>query len=97
MFPGRITCHRELISPSCLSSVAEDLKEILHRRRSWVGQYFSAYSIRPIIFNAQKRVDGLIECFMVRSGCNVGIHSNSFGFIADDSSGHTIGRPTHSY
>ncbi|KAJ6545235.1 hypothetical protein B0H19DRAFT_281445 [Mycena capillaripes] len=43
----------------------------------WVNQYFSAHSIRPTIFNAQKRVDGLIESFMLTTavGTRLGVQS----------------------
>ncbi|KAJ7154962.1 hypothetical protein C8R43DRAFT_1000806 [Mycena crocata] len=50
----------------CLLRVTGDLKEILMpHRRSWAGQYFSAHLFRPVILNAQKRVDDLIESFLL--------------------------------
>ncbi|KAJ7021319.1 hypothetical protein C8F04DRAFT_1403066 [Mycena alexandri] len=53
----------------CLLSVAADLRDILWpHRKSWagaLGQYFNTYLIRDTILNAQKRVDGLIESFML--------------------------------
>ncbi|KAJ7731051.1 hypothetical protein B0H16DRAFT_1893437 [Mycena metata] len=61
----------------CLSSVAAELRDILHRRRSWVGQYFSAHSIRSIILDAQKRVDDLMGSFMLATavGTRLGVQS----------------------
>ncbi|KAJ7611362.1 hypothetical protein DFH06DRAFT_1345560 [Mycena polygramma] len=50
----------------CLLGVAADLRDILRScSKSWVGQYFSAHLLRPRIVNAQKRVDGLVEGFML--------------------------------
>jgi hypothetical protein len=61
-----------------------------------VGQYFSAYTIRSMISDAQKRVDGLVEGFMVRSGSRNRIFSDSSVFIAGDCSEHKIRCPAHS-
>ncbi|KAJ6474485.1 hypothetical protein C8R47DRAFT_1221200 [Mycena vitilis] len=75
--PRFIQTCTEFSDPSCLLSITADLRDILQsRRKSWIGQYFSAHLLRPKIVKAQKRVDGLVAGFMLATavGTRLRIH-----------------------